>query len=255
MSELAVVDTGTPTDHQSSGSGRSAARRRCGIARSTCLRRPIAACSSTTRSWRQPAARRPAVDRQARPRRACRPRPGRRRACAFRRSVARGDGLDVDRRDRARSELTASPCCARAWTWIRRRGTSGRRRCRADGTGAVAATIVTRSAVGGVRRRPRRRGCRLREDDRLDGRRELRRLLRGDRGHGPAPGAAQIEAATIVIAGTLDPATPPPHLEAVAAGIPGSRLELLEAAHFANWELAGDVNRLLATHFAERSDG
>ena len=64
-----------------------------------------------------------------------------------------------------------------------------------------------------------------------------------------------IEAATLVVAGTLDPATPPAYGEIIAAGISGSELALVEAAHFANWERADEVNRLLAAHLAGRSDG
>ena len=126
---------------------------------------------------------------------------------------------------------------------------------RAEGTGAVAATIVTRWLSAGY--------AAAHADEVAD----FEKMIASTDDESYAgcceaiaamdlrPVLPEIEAATIVIAGTLDPATPPPHLEAVAAGIPGSRLELLEAAHFANWELAGDVNRLLATHFAERSDG
>jgi 3-oxoadipate enol-lactonase len=57
-----------------------------------------------------------------------------------------------------------------------------------------------------------------------------------------------IGAPTLVVAGTADPATPPPHAAVIAAGIRGSELELVDAAHFANWERADDVNRLLANH-------
>ena len=64
-----------------------------------------------------------------------------------------------------------------------------------------------------------------------------------------------IEAATIVVAGKLDPATPPPHAATIVAGIAGSRLEILDAAHLANWERAGDVNVLLAAHLDGRTDG
>ena len=64
-----------------------------------------------------------------------------------------------------------------------------------------------------------------------------------------------IEAPTVIIAGTLDPATPVRYAETIAAAIPGSRLALVEAAHLANWEQAGEVNRLLAGHFDGRTDG
>jgi 3-oxoadipate enol-lactonase len=64
-----------------------------------------------------------------------------------------------------------------------------------------------------------------------------------------------IEAATLVVAGTLDPATPPAYAETIVAGISASQLALVEAAHFANWERSDEVNRLLATHLAGTTDG
>jgi 3-oxoadipate enol-lactonase len=64
-----------------------------------------------------------------------------------------------------------------------------------------------------------------------------------------------IRAATLVVAGTLDPATPPRYLEAIAAAIPGSRLEAVETAHVANWERAGEVNRILAAHLDGSTGG
>ncbi|WP_170825665.1 alpha/beta hydrolase, partial [Sphingobium sp. Ndbn-10] len=45
-----------------------------------------------------------------------------------------------------------------------------------------------------------------------------------------------IEAPTLVIGGTKDPATPPPHSEALGRSIAGARLTMLEAAHLANVE-------------------
>jgi 3-oxoadipate enol-lactonase len=60
-----------------------------------------------------------------------------------------------------------------------------------------------------------------------------------------------IGAPTLVVAGTADPATPPPHAAVIAAGIRGSKLESVDAAHLANWERADGVNRLLATHLGE----
>ncbi|WP_150293761.1 3-oxoadipate enol-lactonase [Sphingobium estronivorans] len=47
---------------------------------------------------------------------------------------------------------------------------------------------------------------------------------------------AMIETPTLVIGGTQDPATPPPHSEALAHAIAGSQLVMLEAAHLANVE-------------------
>ncbi|MDF2732674.1 MAG: pcaL [Desertimonas sp.] len=68
------------------------------------------------------------------------------------------------------------------------------------------------------------------------------------------PKLSDIGAPTLVIGGRLDPATPPIHQQTIADGIGGSRLELVDAAHFANWELAGDVNRLLAAHLDGSND-
>jgi 3-oxoadipate enol-lactonase/4-carboxymuconolactone decarboxylase len=55
-----------------------------------------------------------------------------------------------------------------------------------------------------------------------------------------------IQAPTLVIAAADDPATPPAHLEAVAAEIPGARLHVLERGrHLVNVERPDAFNRLL----------
>jgi 3-oxoadipate enol-lactonase len=60
---------------------------------------------------------------------------------------------------------------------------------------------------------------------------------------------ARIAAPTLVIAGAQDPATPPDHGRAIAAGIAGARLEVLSpAAHLANVERADAVTALMADH-------
>jgi 3-oxoadipate enol-lactonase/4-carboxymuconolactone decarboxylase len=60
----------------------------------------------------------------------------------------------------------------------------------------------------------------------------------------------RIAAPALVVAGRQDPATPPDHAEAIAAGIGGARLHVLDgAAHLASWERAGAVNELLRGHF------
>jgi 3-oxoadipate enol-lactonase len=63
-----------------------------------------------------------------------------------------------------------------------------------------------------------------------------------------------IGAPTAVVVGSFDPATPPAHGEAIAAGIPDSRLETVGAAHMANWEQSDAVNRILATHLDRSHD-
>jgi 3-oxoadipate enol-lactonase len=56
----------------------------------------------------------------------------------------------------------------------------------------------------------------------------------------------RIAAPTLVIAGADDPATPPAHGEAIAAGIPAARLEILaDAAHLGTFEQADAANRLI----------
>ena len=57
-----------------------------------------------------------------------------------------------------------------------------------------------------------------------------------------------ITAPTLVVAGALDPATPVEHGELIASLIPGARLEIVDAAHLANWERAVEVNALLEEH-------
>ena len=62
-----------------------------------------------------------------------------------------------------------------------------------------------------------------------------------------------IKAPTLVVAGTEDPATPPPHAETIASLIDGARLELVAAAHLANWEQSTAINELLIEHLGARS--
>lgn len=64
------------------------------------------------------------------------------------------------------------------------------------------------------------------------------------------PNLDGISAATLVIGGAQDPATPPEeHAKPIAEGIPGARLEILDGAHLVNVERPGDVTRLLLEHF------
>jgi 3-oxoadipate enol-lactonase len=61
------------------------------------------------------------------------------------------------------------------------------------------------------------------------------------------PDLSAITAPTLVVAGERDPSTPPEHLEKIAAGITGSRLEIVpDAAHLANVERPEAVSRLLS---------
>jgi 3-oxoadipate enol-lactonase len=65
---------------------------------------------------------------------------------------------------------------------------------------------------------------------------------------------ASIAAPTLAIAGAEDPVTPPPHLEAIVAGIAGSRLTVVEqAAHMVNLDQPGAVTAALLTHLTGSS--
>jgi 3-oxoadipate enol-lactonase len=62
------------------------------------------------------------------------------------------------------------------------------------------------------------------------------------------PELGAIRAPTLVIAGRQDPATPPEHGERIASGIPGARLELVDAAHLATIEQPDVMTDLIAWH-------
>ncbi len=60
---------------------------------------------------------------------------------------------------------------------------------------------------------------------------------------------------TLVIAAADDPATPPPHGEAIARGVRGARLEIVpDAAHLASVQQPDVVNRLIADHLDTREE-
>lgn len=64
------------------------------------------------------------------------------------------------------------------------------------------------------------------------------------------PDLGRIAAPTLVLSASQDPATPPEHGEVVAAGIAGSRFEILDdAAHVATFEQPGRIAGLLIDHF------
>jgi 3-oxoadipate enol-lactonase len=60
------------------------------------------------------------------------------------------------------------------------------------------------------------------------------------------PDLGRIGAPTLVVAGADDPATPPEHGAAIAAGIAGARFVVLaDAAHLATYQQADEANRLI----------
>jgi 3-oxoadipate enol-lactonase len=61
----------------------------------------------------------------------------------------------------------------------------------------------------------------------------------------------QITAATLVVAGADDPATPPPHGQLIAESVPGARFEVVpRAAHLANLQRPEVITPLLVAHFS-----
>ncbi len=61
-----------------------------------------------------------------------------------------------------------------------------------------------------------------------------------------------ITAPTLVIAGSADPSTPvEPHARTIVGGIPGARLEILDAAHLATIERSDQATALIAAHSTE----
>ena len=65
---------------------------------------------------------------------------------------------------------------------------------------------------------------------------------------------AAITAPTLVIGGADDLSTPvEPHARTIADGIPGARLEVLDAAHLATIESAASASRLISEHAADHN--
>jgi 3-oxoadipate enol-lactonase len=65
-------------------------------------------------------------------------------------------------------------------------------------------------------------------------------------------GLPGITSPTLVVAGRQDPSIPPEHGEAIAAAVPGARLEILDpGAHLASVERADTVTSLIAEHLTE----
>jgi pimeloyl-ACP methyl ester carboxylesterase len=67
---------------------------------------------------------------------------------------------------------------------------------------------------------------------------------------------AKVTTPTLVLAGEVDPATPPEHARDIASRIAGARLVVVPgAAHLANVECAATVNQHLLDHFEGRAHG
>lgn len=132
-------------------------------------------------------------------------------------------------------------------TWAERAAT-----VRAKGTGAIADTVVARWLTDARRASDPQTTDYLREmiaQTPADGYAAccdaIRDMdLRDD--------LAEITAPTLVIAAADDPSMPPVHQQAIAAGIPGSRLlELADCAHLATVDQPEAVTEALVEHFSE----
>ncbi|GIJ49434.1 3-oxoadipate enol-lactonase [Virgisporangium aliadipatigenens] len=121
---------------------------------------------------------------------------------------------------------------------------------RAEGTGAVAPTVVSRWLTPAY------------ASAHPDEVRRLQEMIASTPPEGYAgcceaiaamdlrPVIGRISAPTLVIAGQEDPATPPEHARAIASSIPGARFASIpDAAHLASHEQAATVNHLLREHF------
>lgn len=147
--------------------------------------------------------------------------------------------------------LCTSSLLGPASFWQERAATARR-----DGTGALAAPVVERWFTGGLRA----------ADPGLV--RRMEQMVAGipDEGYASCCDAiaamdlradlASIAAPTLAIAGSEDPATPPPHLRDIAEGVPdGQLLVLPSAAHLANLEQPVAVNAALLLHLARGAGG
>lgn len=122
---------------------------------------------------------------------------------------------------------------------------------RAEGTGAVAATVVSRWLT------PQRQATHPEEVE------ELVAMVAATSAEGYASSCTAIErmdlradlptiaANTLVLSAAEDPSIPPVHQQAIAATIPGARLHTIRhAAHLVSFERADVVNPLLVEHLA-----
>jgi 3-oxoadipate enol-lactonase len=120
---------------------------------------------------------------------------------------------------------------------------------RAEGTGAIADAVAGRWFTEPFRRK---------EPDRVKAALAMLEAT-SDEGYAACceaiasmdlrPDLGRITAATLVISGADDPATPPEHGKVIADGVPGGRLEIVpNAAHIATLEQPEAVGALVTAH-------
>ncbi|MGY2003456.1 3-oxoadipate enol-lactonase [Blastococcus sp. SYSU DS1024] len=158
-------------------------------------------------------------------------------------------GMRLAAREPGRVDRLALLCTAALLgprqNWVDRAATA-----RTEGTGVLAATVVSRWVTAGYAAEHPDVVARLRE------------MVAGTDGEGYA-GCCEaiadmdlradlpaITAPTLVISGAEDPATPPEHQQAIADAIPGARvLTVSPGAHLANIEQPSEVTAALLAHF------
>lgn len=122
---------------------------------------------------------------------------------------------------------------------------------RAEGTAAVAEAVVTRWFTDERRAQDHALVARMQEMIAATPAEGYASCCEAIAAMDLRPDLHRVLAPTLTIAGADDPATPPEHLAAVAAGVADGRaLVLPQAAHLASWEQATAVNAALLTHLA-----
>jgi 3-oxoadipate enol-lactonase len=141
-------------------------------------------------------------------------------------------------------------CCTSAHLPPRSGWEERARTVRAEGMGALVDMVLERWLTAGFREREPEAAARVRETF-------LATDPEGYAGCCEAIGGLDLRAAlpaiaapTLVIAGAVDPSTPPEHGEAIAAAIPGARLHVLPCAHLANVEQAEALTAAVVEHLA-----
>lgn len=126
---------------------------------------------------------------------------------------------------------------------------------RSQGTGGVAAAVVDRWFTDALRAREPDLVARMQSMIAATPAEGYAACCEAIAGMDLRADLGRIVAPTLALAGQDDPATPPDHLEAVAAGVADGRLVVLPgAAHLASWEQAAAVNAALLTHLAPAHD-
>ena len=139
-------------------------------------------------------------------------------------------------------------CCTTAWfgppePWFERAAL-----VRADGTGAVADTVVGRWFTPAFAAEHAALVTRMRDmiaSTPAEGYAACCEVV-GSTDLRPALGA--IDAPTLIVAGDQDPAVPRDKIDALSAGIPGAHVETVPAAHLANVERSERVTDLIVEH-------